>query len=112
MGAKSSTNPVATFSTDGLSGGQTRRRNLDKQQASAIEAMERNFVFRYRSPEHLLEVFTTFYGPMLKAFAALDADGQAALRADLLALVDRFNRSGDGTVIVPSEYLEIVITRQ
>ncbi len=48
---------------------------------------------------------------MLKAFAALDAANQQGLRDDLLALIGRMNRAEDGTMIVPSEYLEIVITR-
>ena len=77
-----------------------------------IDAQPRVFVFRYRSPEHWLEVFKTFYGPMLKAFAALDAAKQDALRNDLLALVRQFNRANDGTMAVRSEYLEVVITKR
>jgi hypothetical protein len=77
-----------------------------------IDAQPRMFVFRYRSPEHWLEVFKTFYGPMLKAFATLDAAKQDALRNDLLALVRQFNRANDGTMAVRSEYLEVVITKR
>jgi len=76
----------------------------------AIE--KRHFVFRYRSAEHWLEVFKTWYGPTLKAFAALAPAAQSALADDLIALVARFNRSGDSSMVVPSEYLEIVITRR
>ena len=72
---------------------------------------QRNYVFRYRTPEHWLEIFRTWYGPVLKAFGALDAQGQVALQSDILALIGRFNRSGDDTMVVPGEYLEIVITR-
>ena len=79
--------------------------------ASSIQAVPRSFTFRYRSPEHWLDVFRTYYGPLLKAFAALDAAGQSALEHDIMAIIDRLNRSGDGTMIVPSEYLEVVITR-
>ena len=71
---------------------------------------QRHFTFRYRSPEHWIEVFRTWYGPMLKAFAALDASGQAALERDLLALIARFDRAGDGPMVTPAEYLEVVIT--
>ena len=78
---------------------------------ATIQATQRNFAFRYRSPAHWLEVFRTFYGPVLKTFGALDSAAQAALQRDLMALVDRFNRSGDGSMVVPSEYLEIVITK-
>ena len=69
-------------------------------------------MFRYRSPQHWLEIFKAYYGPMHRTFAALDIDGQQALSGDLLALIDRLNRSGDTTMVVPSEYLEIVVTRR
>jgi hypothetical protein len=59
-----------------------------------------------------LQVFRTFYGPLLKAFGALEPHAQSALAGDLTALIDRFNRSGDETMVVPGEYLEIVITRR
>ena len=79
--------------------------------ATSIQARRKHFVFRYRSPEHCLEVFKTFYGPVLKTFAALQPEAQEALRMDLLRLITEFNRSGDDTMVVPSEYLEVVITR-
>jgi ubiquinone/menaquinone biosynthesis C-methylase UbiE len=89
------------------------RARLDEMfgKGGEIDAQPRMFVFRYRSPEHWLEVFKTFYGPMLKAFATLDAAKQDALRNDLLALVRQFNRANDGTMAVRSEYLEVVITK-
>ena len=76
-----------------------------------MEAKVRYFAFRYRSPEHWLDVFRSYYGPMLKAFAALDTAGQGALTRDLLELIGQFNRSGDSTMVVPGEYLEVVIVR-
>jgi len=78
----------------------------------SIRIEPRNFNFRYRSAEHFLEVFKTYYGPMLKAFAALDAANQNGLKADLHALIARMNKANDGTMVVPSEYLEVVITKQ
>ena len=80
-------------------------------QSRSIKAEPRLFNFRYRSPEHFLDVFRTFYGPVLKAFAALDTTSQQNLRNDLHALIVRMNKSGDATMVVPSEYLEVVITR-
>ncbi|MFC4350103.1 class I SAM-dependent methyltransferase [Fodinicurvata halophila] len=80
-------------------------------QANDIKTTSKTFVFRYRSPEHWLEVFRTWYGPTLKAFAALDAEKAKALETDILKLIEQFNRAGDGTMVVPSEYLEIVITK-
>jgi len=80
--------------------------------ASAIVAEPRHFVFRYRSAQHFLEVFRGYYGPMLKAFEALDDAGKGALARDIVTLVGRFNTSGDDTVAVPGEYLEVVVTKR
>jgi len=79
--------------------------------AASITTAQRHFVFRYRSPAHWLEVFRAYYGPLLKAFAALEPASRAELERDLLALIDRSNRARDGSIVVPSEYLEVVITR-
>ena len=76
-----------------------------------IVATPRQFNFRYRSPEHFLEVFRTWYGPVVKTYAALPAPKQEELTAALLALIGRFNRATDGTMVVPSDYLEVVITK-
>src|SRR5262245_26337217 len=95
-----------------LWGTRVRMSELFERHAASIKSGQRNFVFRYRSPAHWLDVFKTYYGPVLKAFAALDAGGQGALQRDLLALIDQFNRAEDGTMVVPSEYLEVVITRE
>jgi SAM-dependent methyltransferase len=70
------------------------------------------FVFRYHSAAHWLEVFRTFYGPMYKAFGALDAEKQESLANDLVALAESFNRASDGTLAAPSEYIEVVIRRR
>src|SRR5262245_39920095 len=79
--------------------------------ASSIRHTVRYFMFRYRSPEHFVEVFRTFYGPVHKAFAALDATGQAALEKDLLALLRSADRGGAAGLVVPAEYLQTVVTR-
>jgi len=83
-----------------------------RAEASDIVAEPRNFVFRYRSPQHFLDVFRQYYGPMLKAFEALDEQGRKALSADLIALIGRLNRANDGAMVVPGEYLEVVVTRR
>lgn len=95
-----------------LWGTSTRLAELFGPHATSIASAQRHFVFRYRSAAHWLEVFRTYYGPILKAFAALAPAAQASLEHDLLSLVERFNRSGDGTMVVPSEYLEVVVTRR
>jgi ubiquinone/menaquinone biosynthesis C-methylase UbiE len=82
------------------------------RQASAIAVESRHFSFCHRSPRHFLGLFREYYGPVLKAFEALDASGRDALARDIIDLIGRFNRSGDETMVVPSEYLEVVVTRR
>ncbi|MGH6826103.1 class I SAM-dependent methyltransferase [Methyloceanibacter sp.] len=78
----------------------------------AVAAKGTTFVFRYRSPQHWLEIFRGYYGPVLKAFAAIEPEARDALEADIYALLDAFNVAGDGTLVLPSEYLEVVITKR
>jgi ubiquinone/menaquinone biosynthesis C-methylase UbiE len=80
-----------------------------KARRIAIDA--KAFVFRYRSPEHFIEVFRTYYGPVHKAFLALDPAGQATLAKDLHATIANFNTATDGTMRVPSAYAQVVITK-
>lgn len=76
-----------------------------------IEASRQVFNFRYRSAHHWLDVFRTYYGPTNRAFAALDSGKQMALETDIIELLDQANRGSEDTLIVPSEYLEVVITK-
>jgi len=78
---------------------------------STIEHTLRQFVFRYRSPEHWVDVFRRFYGPTHTAFMKLDADQAADLEKELLALLRSRDRGGDQGLVVPAEYLEAVITK-
>ena len=80
--------------------------------ASKIEVARKEFVFRYESSAHFIEVFRAFYGPTHRAFAALDDDGRAALAADIDALLHVYDRGGGRALIVPGEYLEVVVTRR
>lgn len=82
---------------------------LFSDQAAVVHMQRKQFVFRYRSAEHMVETFRYFYGPTYKAFEALDEAGQAALHADLLRLVTARSRDPRGTAAVPGEYLEIVL---
>jgi SAM-dependent methyltransferase len=79
--------------------------------AADIRCVRKHFNFRYQSAAHWIEVFRNFYGPTHKAFAALDAAGQAALTAGLTKLLEAQNVSGTNALVVPGEYLEIVITK-
>ena len=80
--------------------------------ASWIKTEPREFKFRYRSAEHFVDVFRTYYGPTLKAFSALDVPQQIRLEKDLYGLIGRMNTADDKTMVVPSEYLEIVIVKR
>ena len=104
--------PPAGAKSPALWGTRAALDEMFGSQAGSIKAEPRFFNFRYKSAEHFLEVFKTFYGPVLKAFAALDAAAQQDLHNDLYALIVRMNKSGDATMVVPSEYLEVVITRK
>jgi ubiquinone/menaquinone biosynthesis C-methylase UbiE len=104
--------PPAGVKSPALWGTAARLQEMFGNQASEIVAVPRMFVFRYRSPDHWLDVFKSYYGPMLKAFAALDEGGQAALRRDLVTLLGEFNHADDGTVVVHGEYLEVVISKR
>jgi SAM-dependent methyltransferase len=79
--------------------------------ASNIQATKLTCDFRYLSPAHWLEVFRTYYGPTNRTYAALDEPNQIALTADFMALMASMNRATDGTLVLPSEYLEVVITK-
>jgi SAM-dependent methyltransferase len=103
--------PPAGAKSPALWGTESRLEEMFQGKASSIKATKRDFVFRYRSADHFLDVFKTYYGPVLKTFAALDPAKQSLLEADLRALMGQFNRSGDATLVVPSEYLEVVVTR-
>jgi SAM-dependent methyltransferase len=103
--------PPAGVASPLLWGNEARLRDLFGDGVAELRATRRDFVFRYRSPEHWLDFWRAYYGPTVTAFAALDADGQAALARDLLDVVARHNQADDGTMVVPGEYLEVVATR-
>ncbi len=104
--------PAPGVKSPALWGTKARLEELFGRTAKAIRTASRQFTFRYRSPAHFIDVFRSYYGPMNKTFAALDAAKQADFTRDLLALMERGNRSGDGTLVLPSEYLEVVIERK
>jgi ubiquinone/menaquinone biosynthesis C-methylase UbiE len=95
-----------------LWGTRARLDELFGNHAVKIHTVVREFMFRYRSPAHWIEVFRTYYGPMSKTFGALDAKRQSAFALDLLELIERHNCSGDHTLVLPSPYLEVVIERR
>lgn len=79
---------------------------------ASLRVARRELVFRFRSARHRNEFFRAHFGPTMKTFAALDAARQERLAQELEALAERFNRADDGTLVLPSEYLEVVAIRR
>jgi len=79
--------------------------------AADIRCVRKMFNFRYASPKHWIQIFRDFYGPVHKAFAALDERAGAALEHDLTELLEELNVGGLSTLLVPGEYLEVVVVK-
>jgi SAM-dependent methyltransferase len=103
--------PPAGLKSPALWGDESHLAALFGSGAKAIRCERRMFNFRYRSAAHFIDVFRDFYGPTHKAFGALDMAGQQKLAADIGALLAEFNTAGEASLVVPSEYLEVVIER-
>ncbi len=95
-----------------LWGTEDRLRELLGDGVSSLETTRLTYNFRYPSAEHFVEWFRDYYGPTVRAFGALDPEGQDALASDLRKLLDDRNISGDETLVVPSDYLEAVAVRR
>ena len=102
--------PPAGVNSPALWGTRSRLEELFGTGSTDISTRERNFAFRYRSVDHWLDVFRTYYGPVQKAFAAQDDDRKRELERDIRDLLNRFNEAEDGTLVAPSDYLEAVIS--
>jgi SAM-dependent methyltransferase len=103
--------PPAGVASPLLWGREDHLARLFGDSVSDIHVTRRDFVFRYRSASHWIDMFRTWYGPTHKAFASLSEDGQHRLDGDIRELIGRFNVSGDSTMIVPGEYLEVAIEK-
>jgi len=104
--------PPAGLKSPALWGTDAHIAELFGAQATAIRTVRRNCNFRYRSAAHWIQIFREFYGPVHKAFAALDSARQDALAQEITALLNRCNIAGPRSLVVPSEYLEVVIERR
>ena len=101
--------PPAGLRSPILWGTEERLRELFGDAIAELRLEKRHMTFRYRSPQTWVDYWRRYYGPTLKAFEAVGEEGRPALEADLLENIARFNRADDGTMVVPSEYLETVI---
>jgi SAM-dependent methyltransferase len=104
--------PPAGLKSPALWGTEPHIVELFGSHAMDIRTRRRMFNFRYRSAAHWLDLFRRYYGPVHKAFGRLDAAGQASLEADIIALLTRLNTAGPSALVVPGEYLEVVVTRR
>jgi SAM-dependent methyltransferase len=103
--------PPAGLMSPALWGTEERLADLFGRQAAQIRCERRHFNFRYRSAAHFVQVFRDFYGPTHKAFAALPGERGQALERDIVALLEELNVAGAHGLVVPGEYLEVVVTR-
>jgi len=103
--------PPADVPSPAAWGTETRLVELFGPFASHIRTERKQFVFRDLSADSWIETFRTYYGPIYKAFEALDAEGQQKLHSALRDLIVRFNRGDGKSLVLPADYLEIVITR-
>ncbi|HXD52813.1 MAG TPA: class I SAM-dependent methyltransferase [Burkholderiales bacterium] len=104
--------PPAGLKSPALWGTEAHLAELFGEQAAAIRAVRKHFNFRFRSAAHWLQVFRDYYGPTHKAFSALDSAGQDGLAKDITELLKQHNVGGQSSLVVPSEYLEVVIDRK
>lgn len=103
--------PPAGLASPALWGTEAYMTELFGARAASIRSHRRTFNFRYLSAAHWLQVFRDYYGPTHKAFLALDAKGQGALASDITSLLERLNVGGSRSLVVPAEYLEVVVVR-
>ena len=103
--------PPAGLKSPALWGTESHIVELFGAHAANIQCLRRQFNFRYRSAAHWVQIFRDFYGPTLKAFAALDARAATSLEAAITALLEELNVAGASSLVVPGEYLEVVITK-
>ena len=101
--------PPAGVSSPMLWGTEAHLRDLFGEAVCSLEVEERTFTFRFRSPEEFVAFFRRWYGPTLKAFAALEGASQDALQQDLVALAARFDRLDGDAIAIPSTYTEAVL---
>ena len=104
--------PPAGVKSPALWGTEAHMQELFGDRAQEIRCERRHFNFRYLSAAHFMQIFRDYYGPTHKAFNALDDAGKQALERDVVTLLDELNVGGATSLVVPSEYLEVVIMKR
>ena len=105
--------PPAGVQSPMLWGTEAHLRELFGDGITSLEVTERTFTWRYRDPEDFVEEFRTWYGPTLKAFAALEeGEPRDALERDLVDLARRSDRLGGDAIAIPATYIEAIALRR
>jgi len=104
--------PAPGLKSGALWGTEERLRELFGDGITSLQTTTRTFMFRYRSAAHWVELFSTYYGPIVTALQSLDAAGQQGLSQELIGLLEKYNLAKDGTLVVPGEYLEAVALKR
>jgi SAM-dependent methyltransferase len=92
-------------------GTEQRLSELFGDAISSMRSTKRSALFRYRSSAHWIQVFSTYFGPIIRTLEVLDAQRREAFLEDLDDTLKRFNRSGDDTLMVTADYLEVVMQK-
>lgn len=92
-------------------GTEARLKELFGAATSSMKIVKRSALFRFRSSAHWIKVFSAYFGPIIRTLGALDAQKRSEFLAELDATLNRFNCSGDATLVVSADYLEVVIVR-
>ena len=104
--------PPAGLKPPALWGTEERVRELFGEGITSLQATKRNFMYRYRSVQHWMDLFGAYFGPIVTALRALDPTGQERFTHDLVAGLEQANQASDGTLVAPMEYLEVIAVRR
>ncbi|WP_353189895.1 class I SAM-dependent methyltransferase [Pandoraea pnomenusa] len=104
--------PPAGAASPMLWGTEDHIHHLFGSYASQISIERKLFKFRYRSPEHFINVYRSFFGPTQQVFESLSASEQSQLTNELTELLRNSNTGGTQALVIPAEYLEIVAIKR
>ncbi|MCC7448686.1 MAG: class I SAM-dependent methyltransferase [Anaerolineae bacterium] len=106
------TPPPAGVKPAALWGTEARLNELFGGGADSLHVTRRSHIFRFYSAQHWIEVFSTYYGPIVKAFGAQDSASKKNLAQDLTDALNRYNRASDGTLVAQADYAEVIIRKR
>jgi SAM-dependent methyltransferase len=103
--------PLPGLNPPVLWGTEERVRELLGEGVSELRFARRKSRQGFRSVDHYLEFFRSYFGPIKMAFERVGSDGEAALETDLRAFLEDANTAGDRALVIEPEYLQVVATR-